>query len=186
MSGKELLSSHGDLAWAAIFEPEKLWKLWKEERNLNAALYLAKKYHYGDEGNGIFRNPDKAREIYEEIGELYEGYQEEGKEPLKEARLNIRGKSEEIERLKSLLISMKEKYGYPEDKGISFKVNYLMEELVRSPYYDGEITGIEEINKEKIKIMIRMEKPEALLYAMREVFTDLKIRKLPENNSFIF
>lgn len=186
MSGNELLPDPAEMAWSVIFEPEKLFRLWKEEGNLDAALYLAIKYHLGDEGNGIFRDPDKAKEIYEEIGECYEEYENEEKEPLKEARLLINGKSEEIERLKRLLIHMKEKCGDPEDKGISFKVSYLMEELVRSPYYDGEITGIEEINKEKIKIMIRMEKPEALLFAMREVFTELKIRKLPENNSFIF
>lgn len=186
MKGKELSSDTGEWICNVIFEPEKLWKLWKEEGIIDAARYLAMKYHHGDEGNGIFRNPEKAKEIYEEIGDTFEEYREEGKEPHKEARLNIKGKSEEIEGLKNLLIRMKEKYGDPEDKGISFKVNYLMEELVRSPYYDGEITGIEEVNKEKIKIMIRMEKPEALLYAMREVFTELKIRKLPENNSFIF
>ena len=186
MNGNELLPDPGEMAWALIFEPEKLLKLWKEDGNLDAALYLARKHHYGDESNGIFRNTEEARKIYEEIGECYEEYEVEEKDPTEDARLNIKGPSQEIERLKSLLISMKEKYGDPEDKGISFKVKHLMDELVRSPYYDGEVTGIKELNKEKIIIMVKMQKPYALLFALEQVFPELKIRKHPVNNSFIF
>ena len=80
MNGKELSSDTGELLYAVIFEPEKLWKLWKEGGNLEAARYLAMKYLQGDEGNGIFRNPDKAREIYEEIGVSYEEKEIEDKE----------------------------------------------------------------------------------------------------------
>ena len=186
MKGKDILSDSEELFLAMVFEPEKLWKLWKDKGNLRAALYLARKYQYGNEGNGIFRNPDKAREIYEEIGESYEEYEEKEKEPPNEAHLNIKGKSEEMERLKNLLTNMNETYGDPGDEEINFKVKYLMDALVKSPYYDGEIIGVGEVNKEKIKIMVRMEKPYALLFALRKVFPELKIRKHPENNSFIF
>ena len=65
------------IAWDAFENPAELYRLWKEEENLLAGQFLANKYHWGDEKNGIFINPDKAREIYEEIGESYEGWDEQ-------------------------------------------------------------------------------------------------------------
>ena len=43
----------------------------KEEDNLLAGRFLANKYYWGDEANGVFISPAKAREIYQEIGESY-------------------------------------------------------------------------------------------------------------------
>ena len=60
------------IAWDAFENPAELYRLWKEKENLLAGQFLANKYHWGDEKNGIFINPEKAREIYEEIGESYE------------------------------------------------------------------------------------------------------------------
>ena len=46
-------------AYEALDSPEDLLRLWKEEGNLVAALFLAQKHHFGDEELGIFRNPEK-------------------------------------------------------------------------------------------------------------------------------
>lgn len=58
-----------DKAWDAFENPSELYRLWKEEGNPLAGRFLANKYHWGDEGNGVFLDPDKARKIYEDIGE---------------------------------------------------------------------------------------------------------------------
>lgn len=43
----------------AIESPEELLRLWKEEGNLVAALYLGYALRFGDEEHGIFHNPVK-------------------------------------------------------------------------------------------------------------------------------
>ena len=99
-----------EIAWDAFENPAELYRLWKEEENLLAAQFLANKYHWGDEKNGIFINPEKAREIYEGIGESYEDWDEQTTKDyeLKKTKFYIWGEEDELEPINILWMQLKD------------------------------------------------------------------------------
>ena len=166
-----------DKAQDAFDNPAELYRLWKEEGNLLAAQFLGNKHHGGDEENGIFINPDKAREIYEEIGEAYETWENEPEEPdPKTVDYVIAGSSVELEGVKLLIDKLTERFGMPGNEfGLYVPVGVLMKVMVGSPYYEGNILYLESESPEKLVVTAELEKPHALLYAFREAFPNLKI-----------
>ena len=166
-----------DKAWDAFENPPELYRLWKDEGNPLAGRFLANKYHWGDEENGIFINPDKAREIYEEIGEDYETWENEPDEPdPKTHDYIITGSSVELEGVKLLIDNLAERFGMPGNEfGLYVPVGVLMRVIVGSPYYEGNILYMESESPEKLVITAELEKPSALLYALRLAFKNLKI-----------
>ena len=161
----------------AFDNPAVLYRLWKEEGNLLAGQFLGNKHHWGDEENGIFINPNKAREIYEEIGEAYEEWENEPDEPDPKTRdYVITGSSIELEGVKLLIETLTEQFGMPGNEfGLYVPVGVLMKVMVGSPYYEGNILYTETESPEKLVIRAELENPHALLYAFREAFPNLKI-----------
>ena len=166
------------IAWDAFENPAELYRLWKEEENLLAAQFLANKYHWGDESNGIFINPDKAREIYEEIGESYEDWDEQTTKDydLKKTKFYIWGEEDELEPINILWMQLKDFWIDGDEERIpGFPVGVLMNLLIGSPWYEGIVDCLEEVLPTKLSFRAQLEKPEALLYAFREAFPNLRI-----------
>ena len=166
------------IAWDASWNPNELYRLWKEEENLLAGLFLANKYHWGDEANGIFINPDKAREIYEEIGESYEEWDEQTTcdHTLQKTKFYIWGKEDELEPIYILWMQLKDFWINGDEEGIpGFPVGVLMNLLVGSPWYEGIVNCLEEVLPTKLSFEAKLENPAALLYAFKEAFPNLRI-----------
>ena len=90
-------------------------------------------YDKGDEKNGIFRNPLKAREYYKIAGKRYR-YKTEIEDP-HEADYFVRGSAEELVAVKTLVDELAQKYGEPENElGLYISMNILMKTLVGSHY----------------------------------------------------
>ena len=166
------------IAWDAFENPAELYRLWKEKENLLAGQFLANKYHWGDEKNGIFINPEKAREIYEEIGESYEDWDEQTSRDytLQKTKFYIWGEEDELEPINILWMQLKDFWIDGDEERIpGFPVGVLMNVLIGSPWYEGIVECLEEVLPTKLSFRAQLEKPEALLYAFREVFPNLRI-----------
>ena len=165
-----------DKAWDAFENPAELYKLLKEEGNLLAGRFLANKYHWGDEKNGIFIDPEKAKEIYKEIGEDFESWEKEEEEDPNAVEYIIEGTEEELKAIKVLFDTLNSKYGTPDlFNGVYIPLGIFMQTLVGSHYYEGNILTLEEDNPNKLILTAELDKPFALLYALRKAFDNLKI-----------
>ena len=166
------------IAWDAFENTNELYRLWKEEGNLLAGQFLANKYHWGDEKNGIFINPHTAREIYEEIGESYEDWDKHTARdlPIQKTKFYIWGEEDELEPIKILWMQLG-KYRIVEDEEImtGYPVGMIMNILVGSPWYEGFIDCLEVVLPTKLSFKAKLENPEALLYAFKEAFPNLRI-----------
>lgn len=177
MNREDIRQIEIDKAWDAFENPSELHRLWQEEGNPLAGRFLANKYHWGDEANGVFLDPDKARKIYEEIGESYEEWE---KEPADEGPQNaeyiIEGTEEELQAVKNIYDTLNSKYGTPDlFDGVYIPVGAFMKTLVGSRYYNGNILTLEEENNNRLVLSVELEKPYAVLYALRKAFKNLHI-----------
>ena len=165
-----------DKARDAFDNPAELHRLLKEEGNILAGLFLANKYHWGDEANGIFINPEMAKGIYKEIGEDFESWEKEEEEDPNTVEYIIEGTEEELKAVKVLFDTLNSKYGTPDlFDGVYIPMGVFMQTLVGSSYYEGNILTLEEDNPNKLILTAELDKPFALLYALREAFDNLKI-----------
>ena len=140
----------------------------------SAALKLGQMYDKGDEKNGIFRNPLKAREYFKMAGEKYE-YEPEEENP-HEADYFLRGSAEELAAVKTLVDELTQKYGDAFNEfGLYIPMNILMKTLVGSRYYDGNLLTMNTDDSECIVLHAEANKMEPLLYALRQAFPNLEI-----------
>ena len=140
----------------------------------SAALKLGHLYDSGDEKNGIFRHPLKAREYFKLAGEKYK-YEPEEEDP-HEADYFLRGSAEKLAAVKILIDELTQKYGDAyNDFGLYIPMNILMKTLVGSRYYDGNLLSMNTDNPECIVLHAEANKMEPLLYALRQVFNNLEI-----------
>ena len=140
----------------------------------SAALKLGQMYDKGDEKNGIFRNPVKAREYFKMAGEKYE-YEPEEENP-HEADYFLRGSAEELAAVKTLVDELTQKYGDAFNEfGLYIPMNILMKTLVGSRYYDGNLLTMNTDDPECIVLHAEANTMEPLLYALRQAFPNLKI-----------
>ena len=140
----------------------------------SAALKLGLLYDKGDEKNGIFRNPVKARRYYKLAGKKYEYVPEE--EDPHEADYFLRGSAEELAAVKTLVDELAQKYGEPANElGLYISMNILMKTLVGSHYYDGNLLTMNTDNPECIVLHAEANRVEPLLYALRQAFPNLSI-----------
>ena len=162
-------------AWNAFDNPMQLHRLWKEEDNLQAALFYAQKFHYGDEANGIFISPDKAREIYDEIGETYEEWDNDETESSDNnfVKYTLSGNSGDISAIKSIFDNLVPKFAIPDGEKTNLPVGILINVLVGSPDYEGMITEIDTSIGDAIRFSAELEKPYALSCAFQEAFPNL-------------
>ena len=140
----------------------------------NAALKLGQMYDKGDEKNGIFRHPLKAREYFKMAGEKYE-YEPEEENP-HEADYFLRGSAEELAAVKTLVDELTQKYGDAFNEfGLYIPMNILMKTLVGSRYYDGNLLTMNTDDPECIVLHAEANTMEPLLYALRQAFPNLEI-----------
>ena len=140
----------------------------------SAALKLGQMYDKGDEKNGIFRNPVKAREYFKMAGEKYE-YEPEEENP-HEADYFLRGSAEELAAVKTLVDELTQKYGDAFNEfGLYIPMNILMKTLVGSRYYDGNLLTMNTDDPECIVLHAEANTMEPLLYALRQAFPNLEI-----------
>ena len=140
----------------------------------SAALKLGQMYDKGDEKNGIFRNPLKAREYFKMAGEKYE-YEPEEENP-HEADYFLRGSAEELAAVKNLVDELAKKYGDAFNEfGLFIPMNILMKTLVGSRYYDGNLLTMNTDDPECIVLHAEANTMEPLLYALRQAFPNLEI-----------
>ena len=140
----------------------------------SAALKLGHLYDCGDEKNGIFRHPLKARDYFKLAGEKYK-YEPEEEDP-HEADYYLRGSAEELAAVKILIDELTQKYGDAYNEfGLYIPMNILMKTLVGSRYYDGNLLSMNTDDPECIVLHAEANTMEPLLYALRQVFNNLEI-----------
>jgi RNA polymerase sigma factor (sigma-70 family) len=140
----------------------------------SAALKLGQLYDKGDEENGIFRNPVKARRYFKLAGKKYE-YEPEEENP-HEADYFLRGSAEELAAVKTLVDELTQKYGDAFNEfGLYIPMNILMKTLVGSRYYDGNLLTMNTDDPECIVLHAEANTMEPLLYALRQAFPNLEI-----------
>ena len=140
----------------------------------SAALKLGQMYDKGDEKNGIFRNPVKAREYFKMAGEKY-GYEPEEENP-HEADYFLKGSAQELAAVKALVDELTQKYGDAFNEfGLYIPMNILMNTLVGSRYYDGNLLSMNTDDPECIVLHAEANRMEPLLYALQQAFPNLKI-----------
>ena len=140
----------------------------------SAALKLGQLYDKGDEENGIFRNPVKARRYFKLAGEKYE-YEPEDEDP-HEADYFLRGSAEELAAVKALVDELTQKYGDAFNEfGLYIPMNILMNTLVGSRYYDGNLLTMNTDDPECIVLHAEANTMEPLFYALRQAFPNLEI-----------
>ena len=140
----------------------------------SAALKLGQLYDKGDEENGIFRNPVKARRYFKLAGKKYE-YEPEEEDP-HEADYFLRGSAEELAAVKALVDELTQKYGDAFNEfGLYIPMNILMNTLVGSRYYDGNLLTMNTDDPECIVLHAEANTMEPLLYALRKAFPNLEI-----------
>ena len=140
----------------------------------SAALKLGQMYDKGDEKNGIFRHPLKAREYFKLAGEKYK-YEPEEEDP-HEADYFLRGSAEKLAAVKILIDELTQKYGDAcNEFGLYIPMNILMKTLVGSRYYDGNLLTMNTDDPECIVLHAEANTMEPLLYALRQAFPNLEI-----------
>ena len=155
---------------------DELFKLWKGKNNLGAGLFLGYAYHFGDEENGVFRTPEKAKEIYKEIGEPEEKSPYLGDGCPEIGKYTIKGTASQIEKLDSLFHKLSEKYGMPDNElGVHLPLEVVMKVLVDSKYYEGYVQILEKKDPNTFIIIAELDRPHVLFYALKEYFPDLDI-----------
>ena len=129
-----------------IHDPAILHELCKNGSK-SSALKLGQMYDKGDEKNGVFRNPMKARDYYKLAGKIYR-FRKEVENP-HEADYFLRGSAEELVAVKTLVDELAQKYGEPANElGLYISMNILMKTLVGSQYYDGNLLTINTVDPE--------------------------------------
>ena len=140
----------------------------------SAALKLGQMYDKGDEKNGIFRHPLKAREYFKLAGKKYK-YEPEEEDP-HEADYFLKGSAQELAAVKTLVDELTQKYGDAcNEFGLYIPMNILMKSLVGSRYYDGNLLSMNTDDPECIILHAEANRMEPLLYALRQAFPNLEI-----------
>ena len=140
----------------------------------SAALKLGQMYDKGDEENGIFRHPLKAREYFKLAGKKYK-YEPEEEDP-HEADYFLKGSAQELAAVKALVDELAQKYGDAcNEFGLYIPMNILMKTLVGSRYYDGNLLSMNTDDPDCIVLHAEANTMEPLLYALRQAFPNLEI-----------
>ena len=140
----------------------------------SAALKLGHLYDCGDEKNGIFRHPLKARDYFKLAGEKYK-YEPEEEDP-HGADYFLRGSAQELEPVKMLVNELTQRYGtVGNELGLYVPMEILMKTLVGSKYYAGNLLTMNTDTPDCIVLHAEANRMEPLLYALRQAFPNLDI-----------
>ena len=145
-----------------------------DKGNKFAAEQLGYKYDAGDEENGIFVNPQKAKEYFDMAGIDYH-YQQWDDDP-READYYLRGSAEELARVKEIIDRLTQRFGDPNNElGLYLPMEHLMFYLVGSKYYQGNLLRMDTDDPECIILHAEANDMRPLLYALRYRFPKLNI-----------
>lgn len=88
----------------------------------------------------------------------------------------IEGPEEELKAIRILFDILDSRFGIHDDvDGDCIPLGVFMQTLAGSPDYQGNIVSLEEENPNKLILTAELDKPSALLYALREAFGNLRI-----------
>lgn len=155
-----------------------------EDGDSDAQTELAEAYCYGDERNGIYRNPSLAQRYYEMTGDNYDPKEDDDEDDIPcNWTYTLRGSIDTLSAVKRLIGSLCQKFGTPDNEfGLFVPLGMVMRVLVGTDAYRGNIISMEgptpvEEKQEKTFLIIKTEADSGdfLLYALQQSFADLEV-----------
>ena len=161
-----------------------------KRKDKDALLRLALDYRIGDEASGIFIDFDKAKQIYDLVGEKKGEFDQEDFDPIKEASelradaidsfpefaaFVVEGPSAPA--VKHLIEELYDKFGEKGEMYFYLPLEAMMKTLVGSKHYVGYIQTLTEHSPEKIEFTAEFYScsPDSLMYALQQCFEDLDV-----------
>lgn len=147
-----------------------------EKGNKYAAEHIAYKYAYGDEENGIFIDHAKAEDYMKLAGQDYnpEDYEEEPR-PC-EFEYTLHGKASMLNDIRAMINELCQCFGTPDNEmGMFVPLGPVMEKLVGSPYYQGNILHMNQETPDSLTIHAEANSGAPLLYALLKAFPNLDV-----------
>lgn len=162
---------------AAIFidDPVILQELC-DKGNKTAAEHMGYKYAYGDEANGIFVDYDQAAEYMKLAVEEFDvnDYREEA-DP-HDFEYTLKGDAETLGTIRTMVDNLCQRFGTPGNElGMFVPLGSVMQELVGSPHYEGNILSMEQPTPDHLILKTEANKGEPLLYALRHRYENLSV-----------
>ena len=162
---------------AAIFidDPAILQELCNKG-NKTAAEHMGYKYAYGDEANGIFIDYVKAAEYMKLAGKEFNAndYQEEA-EP-HDFEYTLKGDAGTLGAIRTTIDNLCQRFGTPGNElGMFVPLGPVMQKLVGSPHYEGNILSMEQPNPDCLILKTEANSGAPLLYALRQAFANLDV-----------
>ena len=147
-----------------------------DKGNKTAAEHMGYKYAYGDEANGIFVDYDQAAEYMKLAGEEFDvnDYREEA-DP-HDFEYTLKGDAETLGTIRTMVDNLCQRFGTPGNElGMFVPLGSVMQELVGSFHYEGNILSMEQPNPDCLILKSEANKGEPLLYALRQRYENLNI-----------
>ena len=147
-----------------------------EKGDEEAAQHMGYKYAYGDEANGIFIDYDQAAEYMKLAGEEFDvnNYREEA-DP-HDFEYTLKGDAETLGTIRTMVDNLCQRFGTPGNElGMFVPLGSVMQELVGSFHYEGNILSMEQPNPDCLILKTEANKGEPLLYALRQRYENLNI-----------
>ena len=162
---------------AAIFidDPAILQELCNKG-NKTAAEHMGYKYAYGDEANGIFVDYVKAAEYMKLASEEFDAndYREDA-DP-HDFEYTLKGDAGTLGDIHTMVDNLCQRLGTPGNElGMFVPLSSVMQKLVGSPHYEGNILSMEQLNPDCLILKTEANKGEPLLYALRQRYENLNI-----------
>ena len=162
---------------AAIFidDPVILQELC-DKGNKTAAEQMGYKYAYGDEVNGIFIDYNRAEEYLKLAGMDFapNDYREE--DDPHEFEYSLKGDERTLRAICTMINDLCQRFGTPGNEfGLYVPLGSVMQKLVGSSYYEGNILNIEQHTPDCLVLKTEANKGKPLLYALRHRFGNLSI-----------
>ena len=141
-----------------------------------AAEEVGYKYAYGDEANGIFIDYDQAAEYMKLAGEEFDvnDYREEA-DP-HDFEYSLRGDAGTLGAIRTTIDNLCQRFGTPGNElGMFVPLGPVMQKLVGSPHYEGNILSMEQPNPDCLILKTEANSGAPLLYALRQAFANLDV-----------
>ena len=171
----ELIRKGDEEAAFYIEDPVILQELC-DKGNKTAAEQMAYIYAYGDEANGIFVDYVKAAEYMKLAGKEFNAndYQEEA-DP-HDFDYTLKADAGTLGAIRTMIDNLCQRFGTPGNElGMFVPLGPVMQKLVGSPHYEGNILSMEQPNPDCLILKTEADNGVPLLYALRQAFTNLDV-----------
>ncbi|MBR1667143.1 MAG: hypothetical protein IJ693_02565 [Bacteroidaceae bacterium] len=141
---------------------------------------IEKAYQYleGDEENGIFIDRKKAKEYFDKAGWDDMDCEEDTstKWEVMKADYYLQGAPVTLDGIKTMVDDLAHRYGTPDNElGMYIPLEVLMQLLVGSPHYHGNLISMEEEARNSLVLHVEAETTEPFLHALRQAFPNLEV-----------